>query len=116
VRATLDFKLAIADWSSRAKPNLQALRDKLKYEYMPFYAFHLDVPAPPDVVAERVRVAVGQVPTFWQSMKSSWRRRDLDNLLPVQEIPDHSIWRFAGTSFGLTIKDKKVPVPSLRSR
>jgi len=40
---------------------------------MPFYAFHLDVPAPPDVVAERVRVAVGQVPTFWQSMKSSWR-------------------------------------------
>ena len=40
---------------------------------MPFYAFHLDVPVPPDVVAERVRVAVGQVPTFWQSMKSSWR-------------------------------------------
>src|SRR5579862_5389712 len=40
---------------------------------MPFYAFHIDVPAPPDVVAERVRTAVGRVPTFWQSMKTSWR-------------------------------------------
>src|SRR5580692_8908617 len=40
---------------------------------MPFYAFHLDVPVPPDVVAERVRVAVGKVPTFWESAKSSWK-------------------------------------------
>lgn len=40
---------------------------------MPFYAFHLDVPAPPDVVTERVRASVGKVPSFWESMKSSWR-------------------------------------------
>lgn len=40
---------------------------------MPFYAFHLDVPAPPDVVAQRIRAAVSQPPTFWESMKSSWR-------------------------------------------
>ena len=40
---------------------------------MPFYAFHLDVPAPPDVVAQRIRAAVSKLPTFWESMKSSWR-------------------------------------------
>jgi len=40
---------------------------------MPFYAFHVDVPAPPDVVAERIRAAVSNVPTVWESMKSSWR-------------------------------------------
>jgi len=40
---------------------------------MPFYAFHIDVPAQPDVVAERVRAAVADVPTFWQSIKSSWK-------------------------------------------
>jgi hypothetical protein len=33
---------------------------------MPVYAFHLDVPIPPDVVEGRVRVAVGGVPTFWE--------------------------------------------------
>src|ERR1700730_11232299 len=40
---------------------------------VPLYAFHLDVPAPPDVVEERVRVAVGRGPTFWESMTSSWK-------------------------------------------
>lgn len=40
---------------------------------MPFYAFHIDVPAQPDVVAERVRAAVASVPTLWQSIKSSWK-------------------------------------------
>ncbi len=39
---------------------------------MPFYAFHLDVPVPPDVVAARVNAAVGKVPNFWESLKRSW--------------------------------------------
>ena len=39
---------------------------------MPFYAFHLDVPANVDVVSERVRAAVGRAPTLWETLTSSW--------------------------------------------
>jgi Cytochrome oxidase complex assembly protein 1 len=41
---------------------------------VPFYSFHVDVPAPPDVVAERLRVAIGKPPSFWERWKSSWKR------------------------------------------
>jgi YD repeat-containing protein len=40
---------------------------------MPVYGFHLDVPAPPEVVEARVRAVVGRAPTFWGSLASSWR-------------------------------------------
>lgn len=40
---------------------------------MPAYGFHLDVPAPPEVVEARVRAVVGRAPTFWQTLASSWR-------------------------------------------
>jgi Cytochrome oxidase complex assembly protein 1 len=40
---------------------------------MPFYAFHLNVPAPSDVVAERVRSVVGEAPSFWENLTSSWK-------------------------------------------
>jgi YD repeat-containing protein len=40
---------------------------------VPFYSFHLDVPAPPDVVVERLRVAVGRLPSYWERLKSSWK-------------------------------------------
>src|SRR5579872_81886 len=40
---------------------------------MPIYGFQFDVPAPPDVVEERVRAVVGKAPTFWERLTSSWR-------------------------------------------
>ncbi len=40
---------------------------------MPIYGFQLDVPAPPEVVEERVRAVVGKAPTFWEGLASSWR-------------------------------------------
>lgn len=40
---------------------------------MPLYAFHLDVPVPPEVAEERIRVAVSRGPTVWESVTSSWR-------------------------------------------
>jgi YD repeat-containing protein len=39
---------------------------------MPLFAFHLDVSAPPDVVEERVRAAVGKAPGSLERMKTSW--------------------------------------------
>jgi YD repeat-containing protein len=42
---------------------------------MPFYSFHLNVPAQPDVVAERVRRVVSPAPTFWETLALSWRLR-----------------------------------------
>ena len=41
---------------------------------MPFYSFHLSVPAQPDVVAERVRRVVSPAPTFWGTLATSWKR------------------------------------------
>src|ERR1700722_1009431 len=35
---------------------------------MPFYSFHLSVPAPPDVVAERIRQVVSPAPASWASL------------------------------------------------
>lgn len=40
---------------------------------MAFYSFHLNVPAQPDVVAERIRRVVGPAPNFWGTFSSSWR-------------------------------------------
>ena len=40
---------------------------------MAFYKFHLDVPAPADVVAARVSSAVGKVPGFRETLKRSWK-------------------------------------------
>jgi YD repeat-containing protein len=40
---------------------------------VPMYAFHLDVPAPPELVEERIRVAVSKGPSFWESLTSSSR-------------------------------------------
>jgi YD repeat-containing protein len=41
---------------------------------MPFYSFHLNVPAQPDVVAERIRRVVSPAPNFWGALASSWKR------------------------------------------
>src|SRR5665213_3260484 len=41
---------------------------------MPFYSFHLSVPARPDVVAERVRRMVSPAPTVLGALASRWRR------------------------------------------
>jgi len=41
---------------------------------MPFYSFHLSVPAQPDVVAERIRRVVSPAPTFWGTLATSWKR------------------------------------------
>ena len=41
---------------------------------MPFYSFHLSVPAQPDVVAERIRRVVSPAPTFWGALGTSWKR------------------------------------------
>lgn len=41
---------------------------------MPFYSFQLSVPAPPDVVAERIRRVVSPTPNLWGTLASSWKR------------------------------------------
>src|SRR5580692_4187355 len=41
---------------------------------MPYYSFHLNVPAQPGVVAERIRRIVSPAPTFWETLGSSWKR------------------------------------------
>src|ERR1700722_16098651 len=41
---------------------------------MPYYSFHLSVPAQADVVAERIRRIVSPAPTFWGTLGSSWKR------------------------------------------
>jgi YD repeat-containing protein len=41
---------------------------------MPYYSFHLSVPAQAEVVAERIRSIVRPAPTFWGTLGSSWRR------------------------------------------
>jgi YD repeat-containing protein len=41
---------------------------------MPYYSFHLNVPAQPGVVAERIRRIVSPTPTFWETLGSSWKR------------------------------------------
>src|SRR5580704_17222184 len=41
---------------------------------MPYYSFHLSVPAQAEVVAERIRSIVSPAPTFWGTLGSSWRR------------------------------------------
>jgi len=43
---------------------------------MPVYLFHVDVPAPPQVVAERLRSVVRGKRGFWEALRSSWKRRD----------------------------------------
>lgn len=41
---------------------------------MPLYIFSLDVPASPDVVAERLRAVVHEGPGLWESLRSFWLR------------------------------------------
>jgi cytochrome oxidase complex assembly protein 1 len=43
---------------------------------MPIYAFHLDVPATPEVIAERLRSVVRAKRGFWESIRSAWSRSD----------------------------------------
>lgn len=40
---------------------------------MPFYSFHLNVPAQPDVVSERIRQVVSPAPTYWGVLTSPWK-------------------------------------------
>ncbi len=42
---------------------------------MPYYAFHLNVPAQPEVVAERIRRVVSPAPNFLGALSSSWKPR-----------------------------------------
>ncbi len=44
---------------------------------MPFYSFHLSVPAQPDVVAARIRRVVSPAPNYWATLASSWKRPQL---------------------------------------
>jgi YD repeat-containing protein len=43
---------------------------------MPLYRFHLDVPASPEVVAERLRLVVRGKRGFWEAIGSTWKRSD----------------------------------------
>ncbi|MGB8918322.1 MAG: hypothetical protein WCC89_15810 [Candidatus Sulfotelmatobacter sp.] len=43
---------------------------------MPIYRFHLDVDAPRQIVADRLRVVVGDKPPFWKSLFTGWWSRD----------------------------------------
>src|SRR5262245_39644333 len=44
---------------------------------MPLYAFHIEVPVPPDAAASRLRDAVGEPPSVWHSLAASWKARPL---------------------------------------
>jgi cytochrome oxidase complex assembly protein 1 len=43
---------------------------------MPLYIFHVDVTAPPDVVAERLRAIVREKRGIWESIQATWNRNN----------------------------------------
>src|SRR5258706_1673881 len=77
---------------------------------MPLYGFHLDVPAPPAVVADRIRVVVGPVPTLWESVTRTFKR--------MWEPGTPFIGTFDGRSFRMrrNIHYKNSFLPQIRAR
>lgn len=57
---------------------------------MPLYRFSVDVPAPLDVVAERLRSAPREPPGLWESLVSSWRRTNSSDPPFVGAVKDNS--------------------------
>jgi hypothetical protein len=55
---------------------------------MPIYRFQIDVNAPPQVVAERLKSIVGEEPGFWGSM--AWRSRGSTDSSFVGTVEDDS--------------------------
>jgi hypothetical protein len=43
---------------------------------MPIYRFHMDIDAPRQTAAERLRAVVGDKPPFWKSLSTGWCSRD----------------------------------------
>lgn len=57
---------------------------------MPFYRFHIDVDAPPQVVVERLRSIVRDKPTLWESFCNMWPFGDPASVPFIGSVQDES--------------------------